>query len=62
MLAYVDRAFADHPQAFISLEERMACGMGACYACVVPLKDGPEAESKRVCQDGPVFATGQVVL
>lgn len=62
MLSYVDRTFADHPQAFISLEERMACGMGACYACVVPLKDGPEAESKRVCQDGPVFATGQVVL
>ncbi|KXT76436.1 dihydroorotate dehydrogenase electron transfer subunit [Streptococcus sp. DD12] len=62
MLAYVDQTFQDHPQAFISLEERMACGMGACYACVVHLKDGTDASNERVCHEGPVFPTGHVVL
>lgn len=40
----------------VSLEERMACGFGACMGCVVPVKD--EAIGKvyrRVCHDGPVF-------
>lgn len=62
MLKYVDKKFANHPHAYMSLEERMACGMGACYACVVHLKDRSEAANKRVCEDGPVFKTGSVVL
>ena len=33
----------------------MACGMGACYACVVHLKNAQEAANKRVCEDGPVL-------
>lgn len=36
----------------VSLEERMACGLGACLGCVVDTKAG----YKRVCKDGPVFA------
>ncbi len=43
----------------ISLEARMACGMGACMGCVVKDKDG---NSLRVCKDGPVFPIGKVVL
>jgi len=35
-----------------SLEERMACGLGACLGCVIKTKNG----YKRVCNDGPVFA------
>jgi dihydroorotate dehydrogenase electron transfer subunit len=35
-----------------SLEERMACGVGACAGCVVKTKSG---ENKKVCADGPVF-------
>ncbi len=62
MLRYVDETFKDHPQAFISLEERMACGMGACYACVVHLKESSELANERVCHEGPVFPTGYVVL
>ncbi len=62
MLSYVDKTFADHPQAFISLEERMACGMGACYACVVHLKDATQDSNERVCHEGPVFPTGHVIL
>jgi dihydroorotate dehydrogenase electron transfer subunit len=35
----------------VSLEERMACGVGACLGCVVPTRRG----YKRVCREGPVF-------
>jgi dihydroorotate dehydrogenase electron transfer subunit len=41
----------------ISLETHMACGMGACWGCVVKLKDGAY---KRVCVDGPVFDAREV--
>lgn len=62
MLKYVDAKFEAHPHAYLSMESRMACGMGACYACVVHLRDQDESANKRVCEDGPVFETGQVVL
>jgi len=40
----------------VSLEERMACGVGACLGCVVPVRDTQGDEIyKRVCKDGPVF-------
>jgi dihydroorotate dehydrogenase electron transfer subunit len=42
----------------ISLEERMACGVGACYACVADTKHG----LKKVCKDGPVFDLLEVAL
>lgn len=51
----------DHPRAYLSLESRMACGMGACYACVLKVPES-ETVSQRVCEDGPVFRTGTVVL
>ena len=35
----------------ISLEERMGCGLGACYSCTVKTKRGLQ----QVCRDGPVF-------
>lgn len=62
MLKYVDKKFADHPHAYLSLESRMACGMGACYACVVHVKGADESQNKRVCEDGPVFPTGSVLV
>lgn len=39
------------PTGQYSLEERMACGFGACMGCTIQTKNGP----KRVCRDGPVF-------
>lgn len=40
----------------VSLEERMACGTGACMGCAVAIKDSQSNLSyKRVCSDGPVF-------
>ena len=46
----------------ISLEERMACGTGACQGCVVEIdQGGKEAEFLRVCREGPVFDADKVV-
>ena len=61
MMKYINQTFYEHPRAYLSLESRMACGMGACYACVLKVPDS-ETVSQRVCEDGPVFKTGTVVL
>lgn len=44
---------------YVSLEERMGCGIGACLVCVCDKTDGAHA---RVCKDGPVFEIGEVRL
>ena len=44
---------------FVSLEERMGCGIGACLVCVCDLTNGAKA---RVCKDGPVFNANEVEL
>ncbi len=41
----------------VSLEERMACGVGACLGCAVQMSDG---SMKHVCKDGPIFDAGEV--
>ena len=61
MMKYINQTFYEHPRAYLSLESRMACGMGACYACVLKVPDS-ETVSQCVCEDGPVFKTGTVVL
>lgn len=45
--------------AELSLEERMACGVGACLGCTC---QGAKGDYLRVCQEGPVFAAGEVVI
>lgn len=53
----------ENDRGYISLEERMACGVGACFACVCHKKDDPTGVSyRKVCSDGPVFAVGEVKL
>lgn len=52
-------------EAQISLEEKMACGIGACLACVCQSKDVDEhshVHNKRICKDGPVFDAREVEL
>ena len=41
----------------VPLEERMACGVGACLGCAVQMADGT---MKHVCKDGPVFDAKEV--
>ena len=50
-------------EAYISLEERMACGVGACLGCVCKTthKDHhSHVNNARVCTDGPVFEAKEV--
>lgn len=52
-------------KAQISLEERMACGIGACLGCVCKSKEKDShshVNNKRVCKDGPVFDAEEVEL
>ncbi|HIQ99454.1 MAG TPA: dihydroorotate dehydrogenase electron transfer subunit [Candidatus Scybalocola faecavium] len=61
------KAFAQENQIHcqISLEEKMACGIGACLACVCKSKDvdpHTHVHNKRICKDGPVFDALEVEL
>jgi dihydroorotate dehydrogenase electron transfer subunit len=52
-----------HERVYLSLEERMGCGIGACFACVCHLTSDPNGTSYvKVCHQGPVFQAGVVVL
>jgi dihydroorotate dehydrogenase electron transfer subunit len=44
----------------VSLEERMACGLGACRSCVVPVRGESIPSYKTVCRDGPVFRASEI--
>ena len=46
---------------YVSMEERMACGIGACVGCAVKIKKDNGFESKKVCKDGPVFDSREVL-
>lgn len=52
-------------ECWISMEEKMACGIGACLACVCKSKEvdaHTNVHNKRVCKEGPVFAAEEVEL
>ena len=56
LLKHVQEKYADCDRVYVSLEERMACGIGACHAC--DTKD----KKHRVCTDGPVFRGNEVEI
>lgn len=64
MLKKVESLFVDKiDNVQLSLESRMACGMGACYACVCHVKDDlTQEKSVKVCDDGPIFKAGTVIF
>ncbi|WP_423253075.1 dihydroorotate dehydrogenase electron transfer subunit [Melissococcus plutonius] len=63
MLKTIVQLFSTLSNIFLSLEERMACGIGACNACVCPVQgDKTGTRSVKVCEDGPVFLANEVVL
>ena len=52
-------------ECYISLEERMACGIGACLACVCKSKEKDHhthVHNKRICKEGPVFLSTEVEI
>lgn len=58
MLREIAKTAAAHAiKAYVSLEEHMACGIGACLGCVVKTKSG----YLRVCKEGPVFDSAEIV-
>jgi dihydroorotate dehydrogenase electron transfer subunit len=62
MLAALARLAARHQVACdVSLENHMACGFGACFSCVAPIRqpDG-STDLRRVCVEGPIFPAGSV--
>lgn len=63
--AIKEYAIANNIEAQISMEEKMACGIGACLACVCKSKDvdhHTHVNNKRICKDGPVFDAREVEL
>lgn len=66
MLKAIKAYAAEHRmECYLSLEEKMACGIGACLACVCQSKevdDHSHVHNKRVCKDGPVFRAEEVEL
>ena len=61
------KAYAEENQmeAWISLEEKMACGIGACLACVCQSKEKDahtNVNNKRICKEGPVFQAQEVEI
>ncbi len=58
-------AMENNIEAWLSLEEKMACGVGACLACVcksTEVDDHSMVHNKRICKDGPVFNATEVDL
>lgn len=52
-------------ECYISLEERMACGIGACLGCVCQTKEKDHhsnVHNKRICKDGPVLLSTEVEI
>jgi len=64
MLRAIKRLAAERQiKAYISLEEHMACGVGACLGCVVKTKEvdhHSHVHNARICTDGPVFEAEEV--
>ncbi len=66
MLRAIQEYAADRSiTCYLSMEERMACGVGACLGCICAstgVDDHSRVHNKRVCKDGPVFLSTEVEL
>lgn len=58
MKTFISQKKYEKPKIYISLEKRMACGVGACLSCSCKTKNG----NKLVCKDGPVFPGENIVF
>lgn len=66
MLVAIKEYAAKHQiKAYLSLEERMACGVGACLGCVCKTKEvdhHSHVHNARICTEGPVFEATEVEI
>ncbi len=56
-----DRAMENDFTAWLSMDENMACGVGACLTCVIKRKTTDGWEWARCCKDGPVFESREIL-
>jgi dihydroorotate dehydrogenase electron transfer subunit len=54
MYGALRKALGDEAQWYVLMEERMACGVGACRSCAVPARE-PAASYVAVCEEGPLM-------
>lgn len=59
MLAALEKMYPKK-EGYLSFEQRMGCGIGACFACVCDTTEKTEADYVKVCSDGPVFQSGVI--
>ncbi|MEK4485048.1 dihydroorotate dehydrogenase electron transfer subunit [Psychrobacillus sp. FSL H8-0484] len=59
MLAALEKMYPEK-EGYLSFEQRMGCGIGACFACVCETTEKTEADYVKVCSDGPVFQSGVI--
>ena len=64
MLKALQSKISSDKLAYMSLEERMGCGVGACLACVCNYNEGFERDKNysRVCTEGPVYKLHEINL
>ena len=64
MLKALQSSISSDKLAYMSLEERMGCGVGACLACVCNYNEGFERDKNysRVCTEGPVYKLHEISL
>jgi dihydroorotate dehydrogenase electron transfer subunit len=64
MIRAIGLLLNEHPiRCQVSLEERMACGLGACLGCAVAIRNEVgERDYRRVCRDGPVFDLREIIF
>nr|MCR4926237.1 dihydroorotate dehydrogenase electron transfer subunit [Clostridiales bacterium] len=58
--AVADIAKQNSKPCFVSLEERMGCGIGACLVCACKTKEKDGEHYRHVCKDGPIFNAEEV--
>ncbi|NDF56762.1 MAG: dihydroorotate dehydrogenase electron transfer subunit [Actinobacteria bacterium] len=62
MLAAIAKIAKDFDIAHqCSVEESMACGIGVCMTCVVPIRNGDGVKMVRTCIDGPVMDGSEII-
>ncbi|MDF2068589.1 dihydroorotate dehydrogenase electron transfer subunit [Bacillus sp. Cr_A10] len=59
MLAALEKMYPEK-EGYLSFEQRMGCGIGACFACVCETTEKTDADYVKVCSDGPVFESGVI--
>ena len=65
MIAIAKMAEKHGKIAELSLDHAMCCGVGACYACVIKVKDPDNPASwkyMRTCREGPVFPSNTIFI